>query len=365
MKRAADLIPWKVTDVSLRPYRGMWSFNPSIHYDGVSWRCVMRCSDYAMPGGIVIRSSRATPGEASTKNAMVILDPASWKPVEIYKMRERDGLAREAAKSVGYEDMRLFRTEAGGLQGIAASLHLRRGAQAQDRPRHRRAEQVLLSFDNEYNISGAQPLRGPWSNGPQKNWAPFDNCVAGRFLYSIGEGTLFDERGPLAPTEAYVQPSRGARVTRGEPEPRARRRAGERAVESLQENHGGQRRRKSDGWNRDPDLDPIHSIGTDLRGGSQLIHIGGGRWLGIGHAMRLVDDLKYYWHVWYLVDARGKMTAASIPMKLAPNGIEFAAGMGIDGDRVVVSFGVDDMECKIGETHLSAVLEVLQKVGCR
>jgi hypothetical protein len=36
--------------------------------------------------------------------------------------------------------------------------------------------------------------------------------------------------------------------------------------------------------------------------------------------------------------------------------------MGIDRgcDRVVVSFGVDDMECKIGETRLSAVMEMLK-----
>lgn len=32
--------------------------------------------------------------------------------------------------------------------------------------------------------------------------------------------------------------------------------------------------------------------------------------------------------------------------KLASSSIEFAAGLAIDGDRVVVSFGVDDMECR-------------------
>ena len=79
--------------------------------------------------------------------------------------------------------------------------------------------------------------------------------------------------------------------------------------------------------------------------------------------MRFVDKLKYYFHVWYSTDSRGKVTAASVPMKLAPNnGIEFAAGLAIDGERAVVSFGVDDAECKIGETKLSAVLEMLQPV---
>ena len=58
--------------------------------------------------------------------------------------------------------------------------------------------------------------------------------------------------------------------------------------------------------------------------------------------MKFVDGLKY-WHVWYLVDASGKLTATSAPMKLVSNGIEFAAGLAIEGERVVVSFGVDDM----------------------
>jgi len=76
--------------------------------------------------------------------------------------------------------------------------------------------------------------------------------------------------------------------------------------------------------------------------------------------MKFVGGKKYYWHVFYLVDARGKMTAASEPLKLVPNGIEFAAGMAIDGDRVVISFGVDDMECRLGETSLSALRGILK-----
>lgn len=78
--------------------------------------------------------------------------------------------------------------------------------------------------------------------------------------------------------------------------------------------------------------------------------------------MKFVTDKKCYWHVLYVVDGRGKMTSASEPMKLAESGIEFAAGLAIDGDRVVISFGIDDMECRIGETSLSAVLSVLRPV---
>ena len=100
-----------------------------------------------------------------------------------------------------------------------------------------------------------------------------------------------------------------------------------------------------------------------LRGGSQLVRVATDAWLGIGHEMKFVSGRKFYWHSWYLVDSRGKMIAVSDPMKLASAGIEFAAGMAIDGERVVVSFGVDDMNCYLGETKLSAVLEQLRPIS--
>lgn len=363
MKRAEDFVPWKVTDISFRPYKGMWSMNPSIHYDGQIWRCVLRCTDYAMPGGKTIRSSKATPGEARTKNAMVIFDPTTWRPVEIYKMHEHDGLPRASSSSLGYEDMRLFRTDSGGLQGIAASLHLRR----EDRPRKQRAEQVVLSFDAKYDIVEARPIRGDaWRDTPQKNWSPFDDCAEPRFLYSIEEGTLLGDSGVLR-SDLPARPSLGRRArTQPSPDDGARERARERAEEcevaQLRELRD-QRRREGRERKRSEDLSSSTHGGSSLRGGTQIVRVGDDEWLGIGHAMKIVDDLKYYWHVWYLVDGRGKMRSASPPMKLAPNsGIEFAAGLGIDGERVVVSFGVDDMECRLGETRLSAVRSVLKSV---
>ena len=299
-------------------------------------------------------------GESWTKNAMVIFDPDSWKPVEIYKMRERDGLPRMPCASMGYEDIRIFRTVRGGFQGIAASLHLWRG----DRVRNCFAEQVLLSFDAEYNVVQARPIRGAsWGALPQKNWVPFDDCLEPRFLYSIGEGKLFDECGPVGAGEIAVEASQHARATLPEPNEHARRKARRRAVESLRALDVEEPRRSRDRIDDDSGSSSVRKAFEDLRGGTQLVRVGAEGWLGIGHKMKFVNRKKLYWHVWYLADAHGKVTAASLPMKLAPNGIEFAAGMGVDGDRVVVSFGVDDMECKIGETRLSAVLDALQEIG--
>lgn len=314
-----------------------------------------------MRNGQTTRSSRAVPGESWTKNAMVIFDPASWRPVEIYKMHERDGLSRVSCASMGYEDIRIFRTGQGGLQGIAASLHLWRG----DRAPNRLAEQVLLSFDADYNVVRAHPIRGSsWGKSPQKNWAPFDDCLEPRFLFSIGGGTLFDAHGPLPFGEApemLVRPSLCPPAPLAEPSAHARRRARRRATNISRSRDDVASWQDVDDHGLGLSPDPL--MFEDLRGGTQLVRVGTEGWLGIGHKMKLVNRKKLYWHVWYLVDARGKMTAASPPMKLAPNGIEFAAGMGIEGDRVVVSFGVDDMACKIGETRLAAVLGTLQKLG--
>ena len=356
VKRADELIPWKVTDISLRPYKGMWSMNPSIHFDGQFWRCVLRCADYALPGGREIRSDKARPGRSRTKNAMVIFDPSRWKPVEIYKMHEGDELPRASSGSVGYEDIRLFRTDRHGLQGIAAALHLQR----KDR-REALAEQVLLWFDEEYNIIDARPIRGTWNASAQKNWVPFDHCAEPRFLYAIDKGTLFDERGELG-VGAIARPS--SRPRRGHsPDDRVIERAQERARETEHAREREERRRHNARSAPSCSLNMEGPSYERLRGGTQLARIDDDSWLAVGHAMTFVDNFKMYWHVWYLVDAYGKLTAASPPMKMAPNnGIEFAAGIAIDGERIVVSFGVDDMQCRIGETKLSAVIETLRPI---
>jgi hypothetical protein len=444
MKQANEVIPWTVTDISIRPYDGYWSMNPSLHYDGQTWRCVLRCTDYAMPDGKTIRSHKARSAGIQTKNAMVVFDPASWKPIQIYKMHERDDHPRTPCANVGYEDMRIFRTDKGGLQGVAASLHLERDRRPTDGGAHNHPpEQVLVSFDEEYNIIGARPIRGDSFSGmPQKNWAPFDGCAEPRFLYSIVKGKMFDERGAVHGDAAMAHPSTNAlpllnvrpqsapapsledrerqeRETREErekqelmearerqrkreereqaarrmrPDLHLRTSTGNAVVRGRRVSHDSVTTRPSYTASRPTSARPssanaassrpyhIHNANTDsgsrvlgtgrtilpkyegLRGGTQLVRVADDAWLGIGHEMKYLNNLKMYWHTWYLVNSRGALTATSEPMKLASNRIEFAAGMAIDGDRVVVSFGVDDMECKIAETSLAAVMGTLRPI---
>jgi hypothetical protein len=417
MREVKDVIPWKVTDISIRPYEGYWSFNPSIHFDGDTWRCVLRCCDYAMPDGVTIRSKNARPVGQLTKNAMVIFDPSTWRPIEIFKIHEKDDLPREACPHVGYEDMRIFRTDKGGLQGIAASLHLRRDREQRatdmDRPQHQPPEQVLLSFDDQYDIVGAQPIRGDgWSGIPQKNWVPFDDCAEPRFLYSIDKGSMYDARGPVHGDAARVRPGAKNKPATHTPMiaaaaaapishvvPEAVTLADDAGNKSSKPKRhvpvrggdvrivrGG--RLKLDAMTSRPSSrhaprgssrsapartgdEATRLMGSGrillpkyegLRGGSQLVRVADDSWLGVAHEMKFVGGKKYYWHVFYCVDSFGRMRSVSSPMKLSVNGIEFAAGLAIDGDRVVVSFGVDDMDCWIGETSLAAVMRILRPI---
>src|SRR4029077_19065393 len=313
-------------------------------------------------------------------NAMVIFDPKEWSPIQIFKLHERDDLPRSPTPHAGYEDMRLFKTDAGGLQGIAASLHLKRGRAGdgtghqvlgpfQLGPQSQPPEQVLLSFDDEYNIVGAEPIRGEgWSGTPQKNWVPFDDCAEPRFLYSIGKGTMFDVGGSVHGDRALVKPSLRsssaifpARVPAGNgpraapPEPIFARRDERKSKEPDPGDRGARSRR--------PDLrmmvrggdvrivrgkrsispalvsprplprpvtvsrggsDSTRMLGSGrillpryegLRGGTQLVRVDDEAWLGIGHEMKFVNGKKYYWHVFYLVDSQGLMRAVSEPMK--------------------------------------------------
>lgn len=395
MKAAQDLFPWRVFDLPLRPFGdGFWSFNPSIHFDGETWRCVLRCADYCMPNGHTVRSKKAGFAGQQTRNAMLVLDPKTWQPLHVYKMHERDGLPRATTPHVGYEDMRLFRTDAGGLQGIAASLHLQRGAPKfalEGSPQSQPPEQVVVSFDEAYNIVEARPIRGDGWSGPQKNWVPFDDVAEPRFLYSIGKGTLFDAQGRLGGEAKIVRPSARARplVTRvsaptsSSPEvPKAEPaiKASSRHSRDLRAKLRGGDVQMMRGRRMMLDAGSAHSTRTvsaarvemgsvrtmngraslpkyeGLRGGSQLVRVEDGRWLGVAHEMSFVEGRKYYWHIFYLVDARGSLIGTSEPCKLSPTGIEFAAGMAVDGDRVVISFGVDDMESKLGETSLDAIM---------
>ena len=319
---ASSLLPWKVTDISYRPFDGFWSFNPSIHFDGETWRCVLRCADYALPDSVQIRGPYAQPHQAQTHNAMLILDPDGWKPIEIFPMQELDGaprlnaaraaasrtalvsdLGRGAARNRGFAAPRARDSHAGQLHTAA-----RAGAGRLRRPIQHR---------------GGHPFARQGLGGQgAKELGAVDGAAEPRFLYAVERGILMGVDGPINERSAAA-----FKVAPGLPKA------------SRFASHGPEVRMSRP-------VEPIHNLVrstspreySGLRGGTQLQQIGEGHWLGLAR-----DDLLGRAEEEILlarvlpVDDDGTLLAKSPTIKLAPAfGIEFAAGLAIDGDCAVI-----------------------------
>jgi hypothetical protein len=102
----------------------------------------------------------------------------------------------------------------------------------------------------------------------------------------------------------------------------------------------------------------------ELRGGSQLVALPDGRWLGIAHEMTFAQAgrAKFYWHTLYTMSTAGQLLERSPALRLSgDHGIEFAAGLAVDDDgRVALSFGTDDHQAWVATTRLEAVLAILR-----
>jgi hypothetical protein len=296
------------------PYAGFYAFNPSVHWDGERWRCAVRHQNYR-PGCFQVAG-----GRIHTQNTLLELRPGSGGRLEIeaeFDMLEVDGLRRYHASETGFEDLRLFKTERDGLVAIATTSQLRE---------EREQEMALLYLDKAYRIAHVEPLRGgSWTRTPQKNWSPFDGAFDMKFVYAIEESSFIERRhGRLELVQPQVrkQPLRTPRSPRELAKP-----AGP--------------------W-------------KGLRGGSQLVKVDGGLWLGVGHEMELVGTHKEYWHRFFLWKAGDDRCLAQGPnWKLGHDGIEFVAGLAYDGERLCMSFGVDDCEAWLATLDLADVMKPL------
>ena len=325
---AAELLPsWRATHVDtscLALGRGWWTFNPSVHLapDHV-WRCAIRCANYSLPRGLHELSTEAARGKYHSRVLIAELDPETWQIRAATEVAEVQHLARaRVCASTGLEDLRLFCTARQGLLGVASCLQ-------HNLAHPTRPEIAIVELDADYRAVAVRPIRGPWNGRPQKNWAPFDGAADVRLLYSIDRGVVMSLRGPAA----------------GSPPP----------VPSRQ--HAWD---ESTAW---PPQDPPPP--DRLRGGTQLVRIADNRWLGLAHEMTMtrargLAARKYYWHTVYVTDDAGRLVGRSTPLKLTDeHGIEFAAGLAIDGGRVAISYGTDDHDCWIAETALDEVLALL------
>ncbi len=116
-------------------------------------------------------------------------------------------------------------------------------------------------------------------------------------------------------------------------------------------------------WAITPSAD-APAVARSFRGGSQIVPIGYGKWLGLVHEVAHdLDGRRIYEHRMVRFDesAGWRIDAVSMPFAFRePRAIEFAAGLAVNGDRLVASFGVRDAEAWLCEMRLSEVSDLLE-----
>jgi hypothetical protein len=114
----------------------------------------------------------------------------------------------------------------------------------------------------------------------------------------------------------------------------------------------------------------------DVRGGSQLWALPDGRYLAIVHEadvkkakvhiprMFTTKDIsiRTYVHRFATYDTFGKLLQLGPRFKLSDTRIEFAAGLVVVEDDVIVSYGYKDVASYLGKINLNVVLESMEKV---
>lgn len=276
--------------------------NPSVHFDGAQWRCLVRAVNYRIGDG---RYYGYGGDEIRTRN--YLLELTSGLDVErVVEARDCDPTPRSDFPVHGFEDCRLVY-----LRGKPLAT-----ATVCDMNPYGDREIAILEIDpDDYRVRRATPVRGPWGAHHQKNWMPLVDGDRLRVVYSLLPEVTLD----LTP------------VATGD--------AGDVVVES----HGT------------TSFEPGR-----LRGGSQGVRIPDG-WLFVVHAVT-VDEAgegRTYLHRFVKMSTEMRVVAASEPFYFLRRGIEFCAGLAVDGDRLVVSFGVEDREAYLGELCLRRVLDGL------
>ncbi len=308
-----------------------------------------------MPGG---RPMLNGSGRIVNRNVIATIDPETWRPVSVVEISECHDEPIVSDKIRGLEDLRLFETETDGLLAVATAMQFNRDG---------KQEIVVCSFDAAYQVCDVAPLRGLWSKTHQKNWTPYDKTNSVRLLYSVERGGIHDGQGMSLPRHGIKIPPMSIDESAIGVVAYGQRMMSMRSATPHMYKNGSLETKVLRRHPRQPQIDKERTVDTgpfSLRGGSQLVQIAKDRWLGVGHGVRLFGALKFYWHVFYTVCARGILRERSAPFKLSTTGIEFAAGLAYDpaACAFVISFGTDDERAWLGIADHASVMATLQPV---
>jgi hypothetical protein len=102
---------------------------------------------------------------------------------------------------------------------------------------------------------------------------------------------------------------------------------------------------------------------SDLRGGSIAIKIDEKRWLGVCHRRRYNDEYYSFFYTFVLDETDFlSLERVSSPFKIDKNKIEFVSGIGIEKEKVMLHYGVEDKEARVSTFDLKAVSGLMRDI---
>lgn len=168
---------------------------------------------------------------------------------------------------------------------------------------------VLLELDGTA-IRSTSVLDGPDPTRHEKNWAPFVRDGALHFLYSAHPAVVLRERGG--------------------------------ALEEVART-------------------PTDRRFTHLRGGSQGLPVDDG-FLFVVHEAWDHRGTRRYAHRFMTLGPDLRPSGVSAPWAFVHDGIEFCAGLAMQGDDLVLSYGLDDRSAELMTVPLASVIEMIDPV---
>ena len=234
-----------------------------------------------------------------TKNWWVDFDK-NWEVIGQTEILDKTDVPRVDFPVRGYEDCRLFRWRGKNyLSAVSCDLMFLTGTEGA-------REIVLLELDDDLSVVSVEPIRGEWSRFHQKNWMPMVEAGSLSWIYST---IPFQKIGYSQLSTTQV---------------------------------------KNEGL---------------LRGGSQAVKVPGG-WLWLVHEVTADASgrSRVYLHRFAYSQKGDKLDGLSPPFYLKEKGIEFAAGLALEGEALVASFGVADKQACLGFFPLKSVLSQITPV---
>ena len=324
---ASELFGFTPRAIDFTPEPGWNASNPSIYFDGDRIRCVVRAVNYRIVNGSYVTPPADIVREEGpwkgwqiirTRNFLLDLD-AAFNTTKVVEVVDKTGETRTSYPVHGFEDMRLFAWKGAWWATCTVCDFTQDG----------RREIALLQIDGDGGVSRAEPLRGPWSVHAQKNWMPFVDDDAVKFIYAtsldgdVGSTTIFH----LAEVDDRV-----ARL--------AWHVADRYAIGCAPETSFGHGR---------------------LRGGSQAVRVEGG-WIFCVHDVAFPGGAgRMYFHRFVFIDDKLQLVSMTDPFHFEKLGIEFCAGLALAGDKLVASYAVNDGSARLGIFDWPAVRKALRK----